>query len=121
MSKLPGSFGWTFPTASTPGCTWATSYAGPNTQYAVGGAIGLAFSAKAEANATWQAAKDFGLATGNHSVLPNGTHVVGPTINNHSAGSQMTIIKSDTCIRYEPESGYCSGITSDGKRYTYMK
>lgn len=97
---------------STPSfnCTYGSaSNQTSNAQYAIGGAIGMAFTEIGNAN--WNAAKDYGLSSGNHWVLPNGTHMLGDT----------KIIKSDSCIRYEPEHGLCSGVTKDGIPYSYIK
>ena len=100
------------PTTPDFSCTYGSaSNQTPNVQYAVGTSIGLAFDAIADANRNWNNARDYGLASGNHWSLPNGSHTHGYT----------TIIKSDNCIRYESEDGYCSGVTKDGVRYSYTK
>jgi hypothetical protein len=94
-------------------CTYGnSSYGGVNSQYGIGGAIGLAFSSIAEANQTKQNYNNYALSSGNHSFLSNGTH---------NLGNDYKIIKSDSCTRYEPSNGFCHGVTADGHRYTYMK
>jgi len=85
------------------------SYQSANSQYAVGGSLSLAISSVQEANTNWNNAKDFGLSTGNHWSLPNGTFNQGTT----------QITKADTHIRYEPDHGHCHGVTKDGVKYTY--
>lgn len=103
------------PLFSTPSfaCTYGSaSNQGPTAQYGIGASIGLAFSEIAQANANKAAANNYAMASGNHWHLSNGTHAYGD-------GGK--IIKSDTCIRYEPANGMCTGWTSDGIPYSYMK
>jgi hypothetical protein len=100
------------PTLPSFNCTYGSaSNQTPNAQYGVGGALGLAFSSIAQANANWTAQKNNAVATGQHWGLPNGTHYIGGT----------KVIKSDSCIRYENPNtnGHCYGVTADGQTYQY--
>ena len=76
-----------------------------------GTSIGLAFSSIAEANNNWNNARNSALASGDHWKLPNGSHRVGP---------DLTIIKANTHIRYENSNGFHTGVTSDGRPYSYQ-
>lgn len=88
----------------------SSSTPGPSFGGAVG-VLGNALAARAEAKVNWTNARDMALATGQHWALPSGIHTVGST----------TIIKAPTHIRYEPTNGFCSGVTRDGKVYSYTK
>ena len=93
-------------------CTYGSaSNQTANAQYGVGGALGFAFQEISKANNNWNNARDNAMASGNHWALPNGTH-------NYGNGK---IVKSNSCIRYEPANGHCSGITSDGIPYSYTQ
>jgi hypothetical protein len=93
-------------------CTYGSaSNQSADAQYGIGASIGLAFEEIAKAKKNWTEARDSALASGKHWDLPNGTHYNGST----------KIIKSDSCIRYEPETGFCEGVTKDGVPYSYLR
>jgi hypothetical protein len=115
-SSLFTPFSFTPLTASTPSCTWASSNAGPNAQYGVGSAIGLAFSAVAEANHNKQVAIDTGLASGNHFSLPPGSYHVGAYNTTDGAAGGMKIVKGNGYVRYEYPDGRFTVVGADGSR-----
>jgi hypothetical protein len=102
------------PLFTTPSfnCTYGSaSNQSLDAQYGIGGAFFGAIGAIQEANQNWNNAYNYGMSSGNHWALPNGTHHYG----------DGKLIKSDSCIRYEPSNGFCSGVTKDGHPYSYTK
>jgi hypothetical protein len=73
--------------------------------------IASAIGAKLEANANWNAQRDWAVNTGNHEMLPNGTHHINGLI----------VIQSDSVRRYEnPDTGMHHGIVREtGETYSY--
>jgi hypothetical protein len=73
----------------------STSYAGANTQYGVGSALGLAFSSVQDAKNNYNNAVDNALNSGNYWNLPSGTHILKEGYN------RTTIVKNDKYMTFK--------------------
>jgi hypothetical protein len=103
-------------TATTAPCTWSSSFSGPNVQYGVGSAIGLAFDAIAEANRNKEIAINTGLSSGNHFSLPQGTYHVGATRSTEGVEGGVKITKGNGYVRYNYPNGHFTVVGSDGSK-----